>query len=209
MAASEVDVCNQALLQVGSDTITTLTENSNRARLCLAVFGPTRDELLSQYMWNFATTRVNLGGPNVLGPIWGFTNSFNLPGDFLRLWETDLTAGSYGHGNNAGGIPYAIEGRVLAADTSAVNIVYSRQITDVGVWSPGFRRCVYLSIASKIAFTLTRNVRIAEALHALFEDALLDARTKETQENANVKVGSNPFRDARFVSGSANITLDI
>lgn len=53
--ASETDIANEALVMVGTrDSIASLNEESNEARVCKRYFNNTRDELLQMAHWGFA-----------------------------------------------------------------------------------------------------------------------------------------------------------
>ena len=52
--ASEVDLCNNALGQLGEDSITSLDDNSKKARLCKRFYPDARDTVLRAYPWRCA-----------------------------------------------------------------------------------------------------------------------------------------------------------
>ena len=54
--ATEVSICSNALRKLGDDPITSLTEDTERARLCNAFYNTARDSLLRSHPWNFAIT---------------------------------------------------------------------------------------------------------------------------------------------------------
>ena len=58
MAASDVEICNKALLEIGEESITLLTDNNKRAEKCNLIFDDIRDSLLSMHPWKFALRRV-------------------------------------------------------------------------------------------------------------------------------------------------------
>ena len=45
--ASEVGICSNALRKLGDESITSLTDNSDRARLCNNIYPEVRNELLA------------------------------------------------------------------------------------------------------------------------------------------------------------------
>ncbi|KKN01516.1 hypothetical protein LCGC14_1127040 [marine sediment metagenome] len=58
MAASVVEICNKALLELGEESITLLTDNNKRAEKCNLVYDDIRDSLMSMHPWKFALRRV-------------------------------------------------------------------------------------------------------------------------------------------------------
>lgn len=60
MALDDLAVANGALMRLGAAPITSLTEDSDRARLCNAWLARVRREVLRAYPWNVAIRRVRL-----------------------------------------------------------------------------------------------------------------------------------------------------
>ena len=81
--ASEVGICSNALRKLGDDPITSLTDNSDRARLCNNIYPEVRNELLSLRNWNFAITRTDLARLSD-APAFTWTYQFQLPSDHIR-----------------------------------------------------------------------------------------------------------------------------
>lgn len=169
---SEVDICNEALTEIGEEPITSLLDNSTTARLCFRHYPLARDELLASYRWNFCMTRIELV-PLTDPPVYGFDHKFQLPADELRVWDTNLTECSW-----------RIESGELLTDSDSVAINYSRRVTDTSKFSTGFRRCLTLQIAARLSIPLTRQVEMRQQMLDEFDTKLEDARTFETQESS-------------------------
>ena len=56
--ATEVSICSNALRRLGDSPITSLTDNTERARLCNGFYEDARDAVLRSHPWNFAITRA-------------------------------------------------------------------------------------------------------------------------------------------------------
>ena len=87
--ASRVDVCNLALLKLGSGSkITSLTDNSIAARALNTCYDMVRKAELRANYWSFALKRTTLpAGATV--PAWGYKMAFPLPADFLRIVQVN------------------------------------------------------------------------------------------------------------------------
>ena len=66
--ATEVSICANALRRLGDDPITSLTDDTERARLCNAFYEDARDACLRSHPWNFAITRASLNILKLLFP---------------------------------------------------------------------------------------------------------------------------------------------
>ena len=47
--ASQLGICNRALIILGAETINSLSENTKNAKLCNEIFDDVRDELLDEH----------------------------------------------------------------------------------------------------------------------------------------------------------------
>ncbi len=82
--ATEVSICSNALRRLGDDPITSLTDDTERARLCNSFYPDARDAVLRLHTWNFAATRASLA-KLATAPAYGYANQFSLPSDCLRV----------------------------------------------------------------------------------------------------------------------------
>lgn len=99
--ATSLSICNSALIKLGAESISSLSDNNKRAKLCNAQYEVLKNKVLRAHPWNFAIKRAKLT-VNAQEPSWGFYSSFDLPGDCLRVLETQ------------GRIDFAIEGNLLS-----------------------------------------------------------------------------------------------
>ena len=90
--ATEVSICSNALRRLGDDPITSLTDDSERARLCNAFYEDARDACLRSHPWNFAITRASLTQLSD-SPVYGYDYQFALPTDpyCLRVLAMELS----------------------------------------------------------------------------------------------------------------------
>ena len=67
MSTTNLDVANAALMKLGADPITSLSENSNRAKAMTARIEWCKWALLRMHHWNFAIKRVTLSLTDITG----------------------------------------------------------------------------------------------------------------------------------------------
>lgn len=159
MATSIVDICNNALVRIGSKTITSLSDGDKVANACNTVYARARDTLLRQHLWNFAITRTELASEED-APVFGFSYSFPLPADFIRAVKLDDTDS-----------PYKIEQGKLVTDSSTAQLVYVARIEDVTKFDPLFVEALTLSMAINLTYVLigsnTREASLKEELRSV------------------------------------------
>jgi hypothetical protein len=171
MATSEVQICNSALLKLGADRITSMSDDTKSGRACNEQYAKLRDELLGSHPWNFATARVELAQVSTTIPF-GFEYAYQLPSDCLRVLEADTD------------YAWKIEGRYLLSDDSAMNIKYITQVTDVSKFSPMFCEALSLRIAADLAFHISNSASLTELMMAAYEKKLREARSYDAQEGS-------------------------
>lgn len=173
MAASSVEICNSALLKLGAETITALSDNTRRAKLCNEQYDRIRKLLLRAHPWNFAIKRAALVA-NVATPAFGYDVQFDLPADYLRaLEEEDVTE------------DWAIEGNALFANRDDFNLKYIADISDTTLFDPAFDELLALALAKELAYPLVQSMSLKDAMTREYDMALRDIRAFDAQEGNN------------------------
>ena len=185
--ASVVSICNIALSNLGDEKIASLSENNDRARSCDLRYEDVRDAVLRSYPWNCATTRVELAR-STTDPVWGFTYSFALPSDCLRVLDVyDYT------------VPFAIEGRFLLTENSSAKLKYIARITDPNDYDILLQQAIGIRLASEIAEALTGRTELKQEMYQKYLLILTEARGVDSQEKGMPSViEANDFINARF-----------
>ncbi len=197
---SKVEICNYALQELGSGTITSLNEGTTAANECNLRYDSARRALLSMHQWNFAIKRASLNR-QVTAPAFGYNYQFTLPADFLYLCMTGLEeqhqgfAGQvldsnlYVHGlvNPAGIDKYKIEtdtdgNNVLLSNDENVNIIYVADVEDTQKFSKYFVELLARFLAAKIAYRLTGNKGERDTQMAIFKEEFEDFRSIDSQQ---------------------------
>lgn len=172
---SEVDVCNDALSQIGASVITALDDGSVNANHCTRLYPQLRRSILRSHHWNFAEARIALA-QDATAPIFEFAFSYALPTDLLKIKEyngatpttSTLTLFEIQLPRR-----YKIEGRKLLTNDGVVNIVYVRDETDPNIWDGLFYQVVATWLASKLANAIMKDSRTAKDLKVEVIDLLL------------------------------------
>lgn len=182
--SSKVSISNQALVRIGVDTISSLMENSEQARLCNLIFSQNLDYLLQLYPWNFALVKASLAQSST-DPLYGYANAFQLPTDPYCLQvvevENDYT--------------YKIEGRLLLTNEPFVNITYIKRVTDINELSALFIETMVFYLASQLCLPLTNDKGINNDMQTKFQMALQKARLRDAQEDT-----AKTMRESSWVS---------
>lgn len=173
MAVTTTQVCNLALMKLGQEAISIISDTTDKAAvMCNTIFALLRDEMLRQHPWNFAMSRAQLTASVVDAPDFEFSYFYALPDDFLRLLRlyNDRTR-------------FQIEGTNILTDSDTVDILYIAQMEDPTDWDPLFREAFATRLAAEISFGLTGSATLQQSLMSDYMDKLQKAKTVDAQEN--------------------------
>lgn len=171
--ASKVSIANKALIQLGTSTITSLTQDVDSARKINAIFDDSLDYLLQLHNWNFATFRTTLARLSET-PTYEYDYYYQLPSSPYCLQVVSVY-------NNP---EYRIENRKLATDEDTVKIEYIGRITDMNELSPLFREAFSLYLAIVMNEPITGTGRIKNDVFVQFEKMLKLAKLRDAQESS-------------------------
>tara|TARA_R110002012_G_scaffold14004_1_gene58834 strand:+ start:126 stop:710 length:585 start_codon:yes stop_codon:yes gene_type:complete len=190
--ATEVSICSNALRKLGDDPITSLTDDTERARLCNSFYESSRDSCLRSHPWNFAITRATLAQLSTT-PAYGFAYQYALPTDpyCLRVLEMEYQDYIFKIEN------LATEGRVLLTDESTAKILYIARITDTTLFDSLFVDLLTAKLATNLAYAITGSLKVQEQMYLLYTKKLSEARSVDGQEGFIDDLVSDTFTDFR------------
>ncbi len=174
--ASDVGICNSALIKIGAKTITALTDGGKNANVCNAQYSKKRDELLRAHNWNFATARQKIAQLTST-PAFEFDYEYQLPSDSLKV------RGAYGNTDAVGQIVYKIEGRKLLTNAEEVYFKYTKRVTDVNDMPADFQEALSYLIAADLAVSIANSKSLKEQMEGGFRAALRKARSNDAIED--------------------------
>ncbi|MHC4752091.1 MAG: hypothetical protein ACYTFW_19740 [Planctomycetota bacterium] len=185
-----VEICNRALIRLGEDTITSLDDDSDRARICNALYPEVLQTLLSSYPWNCAVHRAELA-QLVDAPVWNYAYCYQLPTDpyCLRVLEADVDITNY---------PWEVEGRTLVTDANTIKIKYLALLTDENAIPPFLRKLAAIMLAAEICYPITGDPKMALSIWELYGREEKEARLIDGQEGTPRRIDSTDLTSVRL-----------
>lgn len=186
--ATNLEIANQALLELGSATITQAdfdSPSSSAARVVSPAFSSVLKEVLSTYdfpILRVVAKLVSVGAPAVDTE---FDYSFSIPNDFNYLNKVTTTEGFQNS-------DYRIEGsdvaslRILANETP-IFLHYGKTITDASVLPDYLISAVVYRLAARIAKPLTGEINEREMMNREYEKAIKQAKRRASQDKAPLR----------------------
>jgi len=190
--ASEVDICNQALANIGAEAlIAALSDNTEEARYCNLYYTELRDNLLRTHPWNFALkfqTLADLGSAPS-----GWTYRYAYPVDCIRALEIVNTA-------NDTVIKFEVgsdgsSGKVILTDQQTAELRYVAGVTDPNAFDVGFRQALSWAIAYHIAEPLTGSSSKRNDALTVYTNVIRQVTASDSEEGA-----TDPDIDATWVT---------
>jgi len=190
--ATEVSICSNALRRLGDNPITSLTDDTERARLCNSFYADARDAVLRLHPWNFAITRTSLAQLSDT-PSYGFAYQYSLPTSpyCLRVLGMEYEDYIFKVEN------YSTQGRVLLTDEGTAKILYVARITDTTQFDALFVDVLTAKLALDLCYPITNSVSLQDKMQKLYQLKLSDARSIDGQEGFIDDLVSDTFTDFR------------
>lgn len=168
MTVTAVQICNIGIAKTGSDSfITSLDEDTKTARFCKMFYGPMRDSLLRSHLWRFARKQYQLA-PLVDEPLFNGGSYFQIPVDCLRIVQPDDDYfETYGR--------WSVEGDKILADTTLLNIVGIRRVTDESLFDAIFVEAFATKIAHELCLPMAQSESLKNALKQDMREIIIRA----------------------------------
>lgn len=203
--AAQVDIYNDALIMIGTDTITAPNDGSNQARALNAVYNLERDNELRAHVWKFAITRQTLPSLSAVPLSGPYTKQFQLPAQCLRCLDIgDSYPGSdlsdYRSGPTSA--DYSIEGGLILSNLPApLSIRFIQQITDPGLFDPAFTKMLACRLAKAVCFRLTNSMDMIKAVMQEYRESMQAAMKANAFETPPTMPADDTWVTARLGDG--------
>jgi len=184
---SEVEICNRAIDKVGGNSIVSLTDNTEEARILNRNYAGVRDYLLRTDTWNFAKAKQTLA--ELTPPDFGFAKAFQLPTDWLRNVEIN--------GDCDGKLQFDIVGDQLHTDEDSINLVFIQRITDPTKFDVLFTQQLIDELAKVLAYPVTQNRSMRQDMAGEALTTGVVAKAVNGQDSHEERRESSKFLQAR------------
>ena len=182
---SIIDVCNRALLSIGSPTITDLEDGSTEAQICKAFFDTIKSQLLCAAPWEFAQTTETLALLN--RDIGGWEFEYSYPGDCLFIRALHSGDNNLYQQQKTTRLLYRVhyekdnEIRTIRTNLENASITYTYN-APLSVFSPMAEEALRAALAGQIAYNLTGDRGVALQYYQMANDKIAQARAVDQNE---------------------------
>lgn len=207
---SVVDICNMALSRIGNgQRIDSLTERSKQAEECSLFYAQTRDWVLRDRPWPFATKFVSLAQSGINpDPIYPYSYAFPTDCLFARKIVNQIFPVDYWPfaGNDVcipqvQAVPFrVIQGestRLIATSVTPATLEYTVRIEDPGLFDPIFVSALAYKLAVEIAPALAKEPSIADRMEAAYQGVVASAFAQGMNEGQGDRMPESIFITGR------------
>jgi hypothetical protein len=198
MALSKFDICNQALVLVGANTITSFSQNTTESIVANQLYETTVEDLLTKCRWRFASKQVQLS-KNTTNPDARYESSYALPSDALILHTVTVSDSV---------INYDRYEQNIFTNTSTSDTViadYTFQPSE-SIFPPYFAKVLVFELASLFAGAIARNDQLANLYAQRAVAQLQQAKSIDSQAQTTRRANVDRFRNVRNRSALNDIT---
>lgn len=179
--ASETQIAKLALQHIGDRyDISDLTEESTEAEQVNLIFADTRDWLLRQFPWNFATSYATPAALTGTVPN-NFDYMYTYISDAVKVLRVVDPLGLDTP------IPFEVarnssDVKVILTDQSSAEFRYTKRITDTSQFDPEFTMAFSYALAAKLAMPLTGERAIMTDMSSLARNFINSAWASDANE---------------------------
>ncbi len=184
---SVTDICNMALSRIGnSQRIDDLSEASTQAEQCSLFYEQSRDYVLREYDWGFATAYVQLA-QSAVNPSPDYGYAYAMPTDCLKIRR--IVNGIFPEGYWPCSDLYynpripevgykvvnASSGRYIVTNQSPATLEYTLKVESPELFDPIFVSALAWKLASNIAPAIARDGNIASTCESAYRAQIAEA----------------------------------
>jgi hypothetical protein len=183
---STVEIANNALQKLGAEAISSLSDNSDRARAISRIYAQELRAELRAHPWNCAIKRVQLAALED-APAFGPAYQYQLPSDCVRILTSVLVT------------DWQIEGRkLLTDDPGPLDLRYVYELTDPNEMDPLLIDAFSSRLAWKVATRVVDSNTMTAAARQMYMDTLGAARKANAFENISAEPPEDSWLTARL-----------
>lgn len=201
MTDSKFDICNQALVLVGANTITSFEENTTESKVANQLYETSLENLLSRCRWRFATKQQQLSRLTET-PTARWSAKYSLPSDALILHTVTI-------GDNV--IEYDRYSTEVFCDATSADIVvadYTFQPSEAD-FPPYFKQALVFELASLFAGAIARN----DQLSTLYQNRAMTqtayAKSQDSQAQTTRRMNVDRYRNRRNTGALGTIKATV
>ena len=201
MADSKFNICSQALVLVGANTITSFSENTTESKVANQLYESTVENMLTRSRWRFAAKQAQLSRSTET-PTARWSAKYSIPSNALLIHTITV---------NDNVIEYDRYQDEIHCDASSSDIVvadYTIQPSEAN-FPPYFKQALIFELASLFAGAIARNDSLSNLYQNRAITQMAIARAQDSQAQTTRKVDTTRFRNRRNTGSIGTIKATV
>lgn len=188
--ASKIQIYNLIAGHLGQDEVLSFPAQGALGDAIEQFWHAARQDTLRANTWHCARKRAQLT-PTAMPPAFGYTNAFDMPGDFIRIVE--VTISGFGDFRD-----YVREGQQILSDFTPLNLIYIFDLKEVDFWDADLAMAFSVKCAALAAFKVTGDASLAQALEQQFRDKYDNTAQADGMEDPPLRFAEDSWINARW-----------
>ena len=188
---SDTSLANKALRLIGDRKITNLTDPNGAARSANEFFYSTRNALLEEYDWSFASQRKKLAASAEV-PEFGWDFYYDIPPTWLVVREVSNEPTNTSRKQFKVGDYWQVEGRQIGTNFEApIYVRGTLEVEDAVAFSSLFSELFYHELAVRMGQDRAETVTLARAALQRLEFLREAAERQDAMESSNDRIAES------------------
>jgi len=180
MPLTKFDLCSNALMLIGAETITDFSGSSTESAAAAQFFQTTADNWLSLYDWQFATTTVQLSRLEA-APANAWDAAYQAPSEAIKIQNVKVNdiPITYDRFNDKIHCDAAVSDEVFCDYTRSMEVEY---------WPPYFVELVEASLAKKFSTVLAAKIDFKTTFNTDVETQFRLAKNADARQQTTKRI---------------------
>ena len=179
--ATDIDIASNALVLIGDDPISALSEDVAAANL----YATTYEYVLSEHPWSFAMKEQSLSRLTATPDRkTGYQYAYQMPVDLIRMWAVMPVS------------DYRIVGSLLYANSNELLARYVYKVAETSL-PAHVVKCVEYKMAAEFSISVAEDEQKAQIFERKYMDALGQSMAKDSSQHPYERIKRNPIRNHR------------
>lgn len=198
---SYIDLCNEALIAIGKDTIVSLDERSRAAELCKVLLPRAVEEIHNMYEWEHARVATQLSHETPENEDPSYKYAHRLPPDYSRvervsmIEETPFDERTRLTAECRYEVDYRIADGLVYTNETPIRFAYYKKHPEAHTLPEYVRYAIVMRLAAKLCFPITKDRRLTREVKDEAQQAYSMAKDQEGQDEQHEIPENRSFRD--------------
>jgi len=197
MSVSKIDICNMALTHLGMKSLTSITSNDPSAIACNQFFNSSRDDVLGESNWPFASVRetLTLTTEDILG--WDY--AYLYPVNAAAVWDVfdEATVDKKSEQEFEVKFVPSTNRRVVCSNLQYAYADYTFKVVDTSIYNPKFVMALSYRLAAAMAHTLVGSPEVGIQLMNVYNVMLSEAKRISGSEKKKKPNQESSYQNSR------------